>query len=665
MRVLVHFSSQVGMNGFIVKSVFPETKPTLFLRRGDSIPTDQVNFHFLRGGTPEEVSLDLILHCVGLLGKLNVLYDMVGDATKGSFGEGCSTSHIKHFGFSSCKFIMHVFNDVLKVCMLGFGFQDGEPKVNFKDHIPNSALHLREVSYEFLNNDGIIRGPPIEKEAGLARPYDVGQESFWNQENESFVHLRVHCVVLKHFFVEGNGFMGFERLDILKYFRVPKGLIQSGVSFVAECRSRMIFLKVLKVMAGGEIVGVLDSFNSSKKQSHFLEDVPTSFRVPLGSQGLQLLDGDRVLAMKWEHGLERVESLPGRGSGVGVELMEVTFAEKSIEEGLCKFPMIDGLFSWEMKGFALKLALGEDFPYFGGVPVWAHLLGKVIYEGYYCVWGLEDPAYLLRQLGSKGLRFWLNAKVGAYLLEGHLRSYPFSGDRFHLKVTVFQGSASSKFGFTSCDIGGVGEAFGWLDWTWKLLFVDAFLLRLCEEDGFFGTGSRLPKASTWEQMVPKKLPSPSSAPSKGTNSVTTSSISAKINRKLPSDDGKENGQVSRDGNAPIVEIVFISNEPNNLKTVRGKGVPGKSTVEGFAFELLPLKDGQVSRYGTAPIVEIFFISIEPNDPKTLRGACPSISIAILVFSSKDSTPQAGGMSRKSSGQANMEGSIPDLTFMES
>lgn len=55
---------------------------------------------------------------------------------------------------------------------------------------------------------------------------------------------------------------------------------------------------------------------------------------------------------------------------VGVELMEVTFAVKSIEEGLCKFPMTDGLFSWEMKGFALKLSLGEDFPHFGRVPVW-------------------------------------------------------------------------------------------------------------------------------------------------------------------------------------------------------------------------------------------------------------------------------------------------------
>ncbi|KAJ7959216.1 Glutamate-gated kainate-type ion channel receptor subunit GluR5 [Quillaja saponaria] len=50
--------------------------------------------------------------------------------------------------------------------------------------------------------------------------------------------------------------------------------------------------------------------------------------------------------------------------------------------------------------------------------------------------------------------------------------------------------------------------------------------------------SRLPK-SYWEQMLPKKLPSPSSSPSRGTNSVTTSSSTAlKTDRNLPSSDGK-------------------------------------------------------------------------------------------------------------------------------
>ncbi|CAN4121138.1 unnamed protein product [Withania somnifera] len=68
-------------------------------------------------------------------------------------------------------------------------------------------------------------------------------------------------------------------------------------------------------------------------------------------------------------------------------------------------------------------------------------------------------------------------------------------------------------------------------WRHCLIFVLLFSIVLSE-------GSRLPKASTWEQMLPKKLPSPSSAPSKGTNSVTTSSTVVKINGKLASSDGK-------------------------------------------------------------------------------------------------------------------------------
>lgn len=52
-------------------------------------------------------------------------------------------------------------------------------------------------------------------------------------------------------------------------------------------------------------------------------------------------------------------------------------------------------------------------------------------------------------------------------------------------------------------------------------------------------GSRLPR-EYWEQMLPKKLPTPSSSPSKGTNSVTKSSSKAvEAYTKLPySSDGK-------------------------------------------------------------------------------------------------------------------------------
>ncbi|KAJ6939162.1 hypothetical protein NC651_005567 [Populus alba x Populus x berolinensis] len=51
--------------------------------------------------------------------------------------------------------------------------------------------------------------------------------------------------------------------------------------------------------------------------------------------------------------------------------------------------------------------------------------------------------------------------------------------------------------------------------------------------------SRLSK-SNWEQMMPKKLPAPSSSPSKGTNSVSRSSVTmVKADSNLPSSDGKD------------------------------------------------------------------------------------------------------------------------------
>ncbi|EXC32449.1 hypothetical protein L484_012616 [Morus notabilis] len=71
-------------------------------------------------------------------------------------------------------------------------------------------------------------------------------------------------------------------------------------------------------------------------------------------------------------------------------------------------------------------------------------------------------------------------------------------------------------------------------WRQKCLFLTLiFALVILSE------ASRLPKSS-WEQMLPKKLPSPNSSPSKGTNSVSTSSSSKEVNvdKNLPSSDGK-------------------------------------------------------------------------------------------------------------------------------
>ncbi|KEH40487.1 hypothetical protein MTR_1g029590 [Medicago truncatula] len=54
-------------------------------------------------------------------------------------------------------------------------------------------------------------------------------------------------------------------------------------------------------------------------------------------------------------------------------------------------------------------------------------------------------------------------------------------------------------------------------------------------------GSRLLKDQYWEQMLPKKLPSPSSSPSRGTNYVlTTLKTDHNI---LPTSDGKEDSMI--------------------------------------------------------------------------------------------------------------------------
>ncbi|KAL1543764.1 hypothetical protein AAHA92_20698 [Salvia divinorum] len=55
---------------------------------------------------------------------------------------------------------------------------------------------------------------------------------------------------------------------------------------------------------------------------------------------------------------------------------------------------------------------------------------------------------------------------------------------------------------------------------------------------FMSEAARTPKAYSWEQMLPKKLHTPSSAPSKGTNSVSASSEAVEMDQKLPSSDGK-------------------------------------------------------------------------------------------------------------------------------
>ncbi|OMO73365.1 glutamate-gated kainate-type ion channel receptor subunit GluR5 [Corchorus capsularis] len=69
-------------------------------------------------------------------------------------------------------------------------------------------------------------------------------------------------------------------------------------------------------------------------------------------------------------------------------------------------------------------------------------------------------------------------------------------------------------------------------WRHKLLLFSLLTFILLSE------ASRLPKAY-FEQMLPKKLPTPSSSPSKGTNSLTTSTSKAvKTDTSHLSSDGK-------------------------------------------------------------------------------------------------------------------------------
>ncbi|KAF9682684.1 hypothetical protein SADUNF_Sadunf05G0134300 [Salix dunnii] len=65
--------------------------------------------------------------------------------------------------------------------------------------------------------------------------------------------------------------------------------------------------------------------------------------------------------------------------------------------------------------------------------------------------------------------------------------------------------------------------------------------------------SRLPRAY-WEQMLPKKLPTPSSSPSKGTNSVSRSySTTIKSDSDLSSTDGKNLSLMGDEDEELVVE----------------------------------------------------------------------------------------------------------------
>uniref|UniRef100_A0A803PS58 Reverse transcriptase domain-containing protein n=1 Tax=Cannabis sativa TaxID=3483 RepID=A0A803PS58_CANSA len=92
--------------------------------------------------------------------------------------------------------------------------------------------------------------------------------------------------------------------------------------------------------------------------------------------------------------------------------------------------------------------------------------------------------------------------------------------------------------------------------SWRQKYCLFFILLIAFID--LSEASRLPK-EYFKQMMPKKLPSPSSSPSKGTNSVTTpSSKAVKADTNLPSFDGKNS----------ISRFRQLLNFPNGLESPR-------------------------------------------------------------------------------------------------
>lgn len=95
----------------------------------------------------------------------------------------------------------------------------------------------------------------------------------------------------------------------------------------------------------------------------------------------------------------------------------------------------------------------------------------------------------------------------------------------HISITCF----NSKLYYYSTMLGS---------WRYNCLLFTLAALILLSASSSSEASRALPK-DCWEQMLPKKLPTPSSAPSKGTNSATKSSSKAfEACRSLPSSDGK-------------------------------------------------------------------------------------------------------------------------------
>lgn len=87
-------------------------------------------FLFLKSGSPYKASYDSVNMVQDTLRNVDVLHNMIGNAAKGSFSDGGSTSHIEELSFPISKFGIEGVNDEVKVSITGFGVENRESQIS-------------------------------------------------------------------------------------------------------------------------------------------------------------------------------------------------------------------------------------------------------------------------------------------------------------------------------------------------------------------------------------------------------------------------------------------------------------------------------------------------------------------------------------------------------
>lgn len=79
--VRVHSPTQAAKKGFILDGNPLHAQPTISFRESDGVPPKRVHSLFSISSTPDEILLGSINQLVHGARKLNVLHNMVGDAS--------------------------------------------------------------------------------------------------------------------------------------------------------------------------------------------------------------------------------------------------------------------------------------------------------------------------------------------------------------------------------------------------------------------------------------------------------------------------------------------------------------------------------------------------------------------------------------------------------